>query len=68
MDKKYGSRGLRGPLWETINALTLLLAGVDIFMMMHPAAIRTCKDMIRMFAEKDAPAPDGVSRWATMKI
>jgi len=68
MDKKYGSRGLRGPLWETINALTLLLAGVDIFMMMHPAAIRTCKDTIRMFAEKDAPAPDGISRWATMKI
>ncbi len=37
-------------------------------MMMHPAAIRTCKDMICMFAEKDVPAPDGVSRWATMKI
>ncbi|MFZ1128596.1 CO dehydrogenase/acetyl-CoA synthase subunit delta [Methanoregula sp.] len=68
MDKKYGSRGLRGPLWETINALTLLLAGVDIFMMMHPAAIRTCKDTIRMFAEKDAPVPDGIARWATMKI
>ena len=68
MDKKYGSRGLRGPLWETINALTLLLAGVDIFMMMHPAAIRTCKDTIRMFAEKDAPVPEGVARWATMKI
>ena len=68
MDKKYGSRGLRGPLWETVNALTLLLAGVDIFMMMHPAAIRTCKDTIRMFAEKDAPVPEGVARWATMKI
>ena len=68
MDKKFGSRGLRGPLWETINALTLLLAGVDIFMMMHPAAIRTCKDTIRMFAEKDAPVPDDVARWATMKI
>jgi len=68
MDKKYGSRGLRGPLWETINALTLLLAGVDIFMMMHPAAIRTCKDMIQTFSEKDAPVPDGIARWATMKI
>ena len=38
MDKKYGSRGLRGPLWETINALTLLLAGADIFMTMHLVA------------------------------
>ncbi|MEN6394904.1 MAG: CO dehydrogenase/acetyl-CoA synthase subunit delta [Methanoregula sp.] len=68
MDKKYGTRGLRGPLWETINALTLLLAGVDIFMMMHPAAIRTCKDTIHMFSEKDAPVPEDVARWATMKI
>ena len=68
MDKKYGSRGLRGPLWETINALTLLLAGVDIFMMMHPAAIRTCKDTLSMFSEKEATISDGIARWATMKI
>ncbi|MFA5332358.1 MAG: CO dehydrogenase/acetyl-CoA synthase subunit delta [Methanoregula sp.] len=68
MEPKYGSRGLRGPLWETINALTLLLAGVDIFMMMHPASIRTCKDTIRMFMEREAPVPDQIAHWATMKI
>ena len=51
-----------------INALTLLLAGVDIFMMMHPVAIRTCRDSIRTFAKKDAPVPEGIARWATMKI
>ncbi|MDD1703095.1 MAG: CO dehydrogenase/acetyl-CoA synthase subunit delta [Methanoregula sp.] len=68
MDPKFGSRGLRGPLWETINALTLLLAGVDIFMMMHPASIRTCKDTVRMFMEQEPAVPDEIAHWATMKI
>jgi len=27
------------------TALTLLLAGVDLFMMMHPAAVKTLKDV-----------------------
>ena len=36
----------RGPLWETITALNLLLAGVDVFMMMHPDAISTMKKII----------------------
>ena len=43
MDPVYGPREIRGPLWETLNALILLLAGVDLFMMMHPAAVRTMR-------------------------
>lgn len=39
MPPTYGGPELRGPLWETETALALLLAGVDIFMMSHPAAI-----------------------------
>ncbi|MEN6442865.1 MAG: CO dehydrogenase/acetyl-CoA synthase subunit delta [Methanoregula sp.] len=68
MDEKYGPRELRGPLWETINALTLLLAGVDIFMMMHPAAIRTCKDTVTMLTQSETTVPDQLLHWATMKI
>jgi acetyl-CoA decarbonylase/synthase complex subunit delta len=68
MDEKYGPRELRGPLWETINALTLLLAGVDIFMMMHPAAIRTCKDTVNMLTQNETTVPDQLLHWATMKI
>jgi len=45
MAPEYGSRELRGPVWETINALTLLLAGIDIYMMMHPAAVFTLRDI-----------------------
>jgi acetyl-CoA decarbonylase/synthase complex subunit delta len=39
MPETYGEPQLRGPLWEAETALALLLAGVDIFMMSHPAAI-----------------------------
>ena len=68
MDAQYGPRELRGPLWETLNALTLLFAGIDLFMMMHPAAIRTLKDTVQMLMQQDAALPDQIAHWATMKI
>lgn len=46
MAPQYGPRELRGPIWETLNAVTLLLAGVDLFLMMHPAAVFTARDII----------------------
>jgi acetyl-CoA decarbonylase/synthase complex subunit delta len=47
MSEEWEPRELRGPLWELTTALTLLLAGVDLFMMMHPAAVKTLKDIIQ---------------------
>jgi acetyl-CoA decarbonylase/synthase complex subunit delta len=47
MSDEWEPRELRGPLWELTTALTLLLAGVDLFMMMHPAAVKTLKDIIQ---------------------
>ena len=52
MDPQWGARELRGPLWETVTGLTLLLAGVDLFMMLHPAAVRTLRNTIKRFTEK----------------
>jgi acetyl-CoA decarbonylase/synthase complex subunit delta len=46
MAPEWEPRELRGPLWELTTAVTLLLAGVDLFMMMHPAAVKTMKDII----------------------
>jgi len=46
MDERWTPRELRGPLWETITAQTLLLTGVDYFMMMHPAAANAIKLLI----------------------
>ncbi len=42
---ELGPRKLRGPLWETTSTLVFLLAGVDMFIMLHPAAIKTVKDV-----------------------
>jgi len=47
MVPEWEPRELRGPLWEVTTALTLLLAGVDLFMMMHPAAVKTLKDVTK---------------------
>ncbi|AEA47135.1 CO dehydrogenase/acetyl-CoA synthase subunit delta [Archaeoglobus veneficus] len=45
-DTPWGPRELRGPLWEIVTGLTLSLAGVDIFMMMHPASVAVLKELI----------------------
>jgi acetyl-CoA decarbonylase/synthase complex subunit delta len=63
MGPEYAPRELRGPIWETITAQTLLLVGVDYFMMMHPAAVQALKTMIDdlMRAEKPTEPTEWVS-------
>jgi len=56
MDPKWGDKCLRGPLWETVTGLTLLLAGVDLFMMLHPAAVQTLRNTIKRLTEKSGSA------------
>jgi acetyl-CoA decarbonylase/synthase complex subunit delta len=68
MDPEWGPRELRGPIWETVTALTLLLAGVDLFMMMHPAAVRTLKDVIMKLTGKGGGKPEKIANWITTKI
>jgi acetyl-CoA decarbonylase/synthase complex subunit delta len=68
MDSIWGPRELRGPIWETVTALTLLLAGVDFFMMMHPAAVKTIKDVISSFTSPKRPSSGDVFNWVTAKI
>jgi acetyl-CoA decarbonylase/synthase complex subunit delta len=63
MDPKWGPKELRGPIWETITALTLLLAGVDYFMMMHPAAVKTVKEVIRKLTSKEGVEAEKVYAW-----
>ena len=68
MDPQWGDKALRGPLWETITGLTLLLAGVDLFMMLHPAAVRTLRNTVKRLTEK--PGSVGLSKianWVTAK-
>jgi len=68
MDPVYGQREFRGPLWETITALILLLTGVDMFMMMHPAAVRTVREVIKALSTAPGSVPSIPSDWTTMRI
>ena len=68
MDPKWGPRELRGPIWETVTALTLLLAGVDWFMMFHPAAVKTVKEVIKDFTSGKKASPEKLANWITVKI
>ena len=68
LDPQWGPREFRGPLWETITAITLLLAGVDLFMMMHPAAVKTLKDVIKELTSGKRGDAGKIADWVTAKI
>jgi acetyl-CoA decarbonylase/synthase complex subunit delta len=65
---EWEPRELRGPMWETITALALLLAGVDMFMMMHPAAIHTVKEVINSMLSRGRSKPEDILDWVSLKI
>jgi acetyl-CoA decarbonylase/synthase complex subunit delta len=65
---EWEPRELRGPLWETVTALCLLLAGVDIFMMMHPRAVSTVKKVIRELSNIGGAKPEKIANWVSAKI
>jgi acetyl-CoA decarbonylase/synthase complex subunit delta len=67
MAPEWEPRELRGPLWEVTTALTLLLAGVDLFMMMHPAAVKTLKDITKQLLGGSAGNADKLVEWVSVK-
>ncbi len=68
MEDKWEPRELRGPLWEVTTALTLLLAGVDMFMMIHPAAVKTLKDVINNLSSGKKADPSKFLDWVSAKM
>jgi acetyl-CoA decarbonylase/synthase complex subunit delta len=67
MGPEWDPRKFRGPIWETVTALTLFLAGVDVFMMMHPDAIRTMKRLIEQFMSRGNVKPEKIASWVEAK-
>ena len=68
MAPEWEPRELRGPLWEVVTALTLLLAGVDLFMMMHPAAVKTVKDVMAQLMGGGSGNAERLVEWVTVKV
>ncbi|MCW4044641.1 MAG: CO dehydrogenase/acetyl-CoA synthase subunit delta [Candidatus Bathyarchaeota archaeon] len=67
MAPEWEPRELRGPLWEVTTALTLLLAGVDLFMMMHPAAVKTLKDVTAKLVSGKKADTSKFANWVSLK-
>ena len=65
---EWEPRRLRGPLWETTTALALLLAGVDVFMMMHPDAIKTMREVTQQLASRGKADPNKIANWVNARI
>ena len=68
MAPEWEPRELRGPLWEVTTAITLLLAGVDLFMMMHPAAVKTMKDVTNRMVTGGKIDAAKFADWVTVKV
>jgi acetyl-CoA decarbonylase/synthase complex subunit delta len=68
MAPEWEPRELRGPLWELTTALTLLLAGADLFMMIHPAAVKALKDVINDLMKGDSVPFKPFANWVSARI
>jgi len=66
MGPEFAPRELRGPIWETVTAQTLLLAGVDYFMMMHPAAVDSISNTIDNLMKGERPT--NPTDWVRIKV
>lgn len=64
--EEWGPTEYRGPIWETITGLTMMLCGVDIFMMLHPASVKILTEIGNTFTKEymTTELPD-VSEWIT---
>jgi acetyl-CoA decarbonylase/synthase complex subunit delta len=65
---EWEPRALRGPIWETITALTLLLAGVDVFMMMHPDAVKTMRKLKEQLMSRGNAKPEKIASWVNARM
>lgn len=48
----WGPTEYRGPIWETITGLTMMLCGVDIFMMLHPTSVKILTEIGNTFTHE----------------
>ncbi|HIE22688.1 MAG TPA: CO dehydrogenase/acetyl-CoA synthase subunit delta [Candidatus Korarchaeota archaeon] len=65
---EWGPKDLRGPIWETLTALTLLLAGVDYFMMVHPIAVQLTQKVIDGLVKGKKGLPEDLYEWVSREV
>ena len=64
--EEWGPTDYRGPIWEIVTGLTMMLCGVDIFMMLHPQSVKMLREIGETFT-KDYMTTDipDISNWVT---
>ncbi len=67
-DSDWGPREYRGPIWEIVTGLTLSLAGNDLFMMMHPAAVQVLKEITQTLYGSKETEPVNIDEWVSAVI
>jgi len=66
MEPMWGPKEIRGPIWETITALSMLLVGSDYLMMLHPTSVKTVKEIVD-YLLKGGEARE-IPDWASAKL
>lgn len=63
---EWGPTDYRGPIWEIVTGLTMMLCGVDIFMMLHPSSVQLLSEIGSTFTKEylTTDVPD-ISNWIT---
>ena len=63
---EWGPTDYRGPIWEIVTGLTMMLCGVDIFMMLHPQSVQMLREIGETFTKEymTTEVPD-ISNWVT---
>lgn len=64
--EEWGPTDYRGPIWEIVTGLTMMLCGVDIFMMLHPQSVRALREIGETFTKEymTTEVPD-ISNWVS---
>jgi len=62
-EDSLGPREYRGPLWEIVTATTVLLAGADLMMMLHPQSVKAVKEIIDAMYGAGKSKPIDYEEW-----
>jgi acetyl-CoA decarbonylase/synthase complex subunit delta len=58
---EWGDRDVRGPLWEAVSALSLCIAGADVFMMMNPFAVELFRETVAFLRSEYEPSMNALN-------
>ncbi|MFQ5815027.1 MAG: CO dehydrogenase/acetyl-CoA synthase subunit delta [Candidatus Hydrothermarchaeaceae archaeon] len=64
-EPSWGPREYRGPLWEIVTATTVLRAGADLMMMLHPQAVKAIKEIIDAMVGGGKSEPLAYEDWVS---